>query len=172
MLSHSTMRSASTLKVNDWDLASVAGLPGGGVLDLKALQLPAMSMRVRVGRNLQDFPLPGAMSKEDRIAMEDKLSQAFQSMQSHPSLKGSYLSLTPGHPAFVPKVVYNRLVKDHIMFKDMAADSYLVSAGIASHWPYGRGAYVSDDKRFIIWVGEEDHLRIMTMQKGTATVFM
>ena len=53
------------------------------------------------------------------------------------------------------------------MFKDMAADSYLTSAGIAAHWPHGRGCYISADKGFIIWVGEEDHLRIMCMKKGT-----
>jgi protein-arginine kinase len=53
------------------------------------------------------------------------------------------------------------------MFKDMSADSYLVTAGIAADWPNGRGCYVSADKEFIIWVGEEDHLRIMCMKKGT-----
>jgi protein-arginine kinase len=53
------------------------------------------------------------------------------------------------------------------MFKDMSADHYLVTAGIASHWPFGRGCYVSEDREFIIWVGEEDHLRIMCMKKGT-----
>lgn len=53
------------------------------------------------------------------------------------------------------------------MFKDMADDRYLNSAGISSHWPHGRGCYVSDDKEFIVWVGEEDHLRIMCMKKGT-----
>ena len=49
----------------------------------------------------------------------------------------------------------------------MAADTYLASAGIASDWPFGRGCYVSADKGFIVWVGEEDHLRIMCMKKGT-----
>jgi len=53
------------------------------------------------------------------------------------------------------------------MFKDMAADSYLTAAGIASDWPHGRGCYVSEDREFIIWLGEEDHLRIMCMKKGT-----
>ena len=52
------------------------------------------------------------------------------------------------------------------MFKDMSSDSYLKSAGIANHWPFGRGCYVSKDRQFIIWVGEEDHLRIMCMKKG------
>merc|ERR1711871_1220382 len=34
------------------------------------------------------------------------------------------------------------------MFKDMSADSYLLSAGIAGDWPYGRGCYVSENKGF------------------------
>ena len=53
------------------------------------------------------------------------------------------------------------------MFKDMSEDTYLLAAGIAQDWPHGRGCYISEDKGFIIWVGEEDHLRIMAMQKGT-----
>ena len=52
------------------------------------------------------------------------------------------------------------------MFKDMAADPYLASAGIASDWPCGRGCYQSSDGGFIIWFGEEDQLRIMCMAKG------
>ena len=31
----------------------------------------------------------------------------------------------------------------------------------------GRGCYVSGDREFIIWVGEEDHLRIMCMKKAS-----
>jgi len=48
----------------------------------------------------------------------------------------------------------------------MSADSFLLAAGIAGDWPNGRGCYHSEDKQFIIWVGEEDHLRIMCMKKG------
>ena len=52
------------------------------------------------------------------------------------------------------------------MFKDMAADTYLASAGIADDWPYGRGCWQSDDKQCIVWFGEEDQLRIISMEKG------
>merc|ERR1712139_393854 len=52
------------------------------------------------------------------------------------------------------------------MFKDMAADTYLASAGIANDWPYGRGCWQSEDKKKIVWFGEEDQLRIMVMKKG------
>jgi creatine kinase len=52
------------------------------------------------------------------------------------------------------------------MFKDMSGDRYLNVAGISADWPYGRGMYVSEDEDFLVWVGEEDHLRIMAMQQG------
>eukprot|EP01052_Picozoa_sp_SAG31_P020967 SAG31_NODE_1599_length_7797_cov_10.971291_3_plen_98_part_00 len=63
--------------------------------------------------------------------------------------------------------LYEALLEAHIMFKDMSADPYLAAAGIAADFPHGRGCYISDDKGFAIWVGEEDHLRIMCMKVGT-----
>jgi hypothetical protein len=56
--------------------AQVEGLPEGGALDLEALGLPALSMRVRVGRNLAAFPLPGAMTKEQRCELENAMLAA------------------------------------------------------------------------------------------------
>jgi creatine kinase len=153
--------------VNDWSLEGVEGLPEGGVLDIAALGLPELSMRVRVGRNLKAFPLPGAMTKEDRCNMENFMLKAFEKLIEMPEYGGKYCSFTPGHPNFVDEAEYQALVDAHIAFKDMSADTYLLSAGIAKDWPHGRGVYVSEDKGFIIWCGEEDHLRIMCMEKGT-----
>jgi protein-arginine kinase len=124
-------------------------------------------MRVRTGRNLKAFPLPGGMSKQDRCDMENVMVDAFSSLIKDPAYGGRYVSLTPGHRCEISEDEYKDLVKAHIMFKDMADDPYLASAGIASDWPYGRGCYISEDKQFIVWVGEEDHLRIMCMKKGT-----
>eukprot|EP00730_Choanoeca_flexa_P007626 TRINITY_DN12361_c0_g1_i1.p1 TRINITY_DN12361_c0_g1~~TRINITY_DN12361_c0_g1_i1.p1 ORF type:complete len:740 (+),score=202.17 TRINITY_DN12361_c0_g1_i1:50-2269(+) len=158
---------AEATHTNNWDLSGVEGLPEDGKLDLEALGLPPLSMRVRVGRNLADFSLPGAMTKDDRINLEKKMCQAFDQLKAMPEYGGGYNSLTPDHPDHITDEQYQQLVKQHIMFKDMAADPYLASAGIASDWPYGRGCYVSEDRGFVIWVGEEDHLRIMCMKKGT-----
>merc|ERR1711871_1772161 len=153
--------------INDWSLEGVEGLPEGGILDISKLGLPELSMRVRVGRNLKAFPLPGAMTQEDRCNMENFMLKAFEKLFAMPEYGGKYCSFTPGHPNFVDEAEYQALVDAHIAFKDMSADSYLLAAGIAQHWPYGRGVYISEDKGFIIWVGEEDHLRIMCMEKGT-----
>jgi len=154
-------------QVNDWSLKGVEGLPADGKLDLAKLGLGETSMRVRVGRNLRAFPLPGAMTKEDRTKLENVMLGAFELLIADPHYGGRYVSLTPGHSHHISEEEYKQLVDDHIMFKDMAEDKYLRSAGIASNWPFGRGCYISADKGFIVWVGEEDHLRIMCMKKGT-----
>lgn len=33
-------------------------------------------------------------------------------------------------------------------------------------WPEGRGIFHNDNKTFLVWVNEEDQLRIISMQQG------
>lgn len=107
------------------------------------------------------------MNKDDRVAMERDMEKVFEKLFKDPKFGGNYYSLTPGSKFKINDQKYNELVKAHLMFKDMSKDSFLLSAGISRDWPHGRGCYVSEDRGFIIWVGEEDHLRIMCMKKGT-----
>ena len=43
---------------------------------------------------------------------------------------------------------------------------FLKAAGGYNDWPTGRGIYFNEEKNFLVWVNEEDHLRIISMQKG------
>lgn len=156
--------STASKHANSWDLTAVDGLPADGLLDLEKLGVPALSMRVRVGRNLNGFPLPGAMTHADRVQLEKKMCAAFDKLRAMPEYGGRYHSLTEGHPDKVGNDEYDQLVAEHVMFKDMSDDPYLAASGISGGWPSGRGCYVSEDRGFIIWVGEEDHLRIMCME--------
>ena len=139
--------------------------------DLKECGIERVSMRVRVGRNLEDFCLPASMTKEIRIEFEKKMIKVFDALSA--KYGGKYYSLSPDFGENEPNVhlisddEYKSLVDNHIMFKDMSADPYLNSAGISRDWPFGRGCWQSEDKMRIIWVGEEDHLRIMSMKEGT-----
>mmetsp|Transcript_63001 Transcript_63001/g.74522 ORF Transcript_63001/g.74522 Transcript_63001/m.74522 type:complete len:388 (-) Transcript_63001:258-1421(-) len=139
--------------------------------DVTKLGQEELSMRVRVGRNLKGFNLPGKMSKSERIQFEMKLLPAFDQLKE--KYGGKVHSLTPDfmdngeNPNLISQEEYEELVKAHVMFKDMAADPYLNTAGISNDWPYGRGCWQSDDKMRIIWFGEEDQLRIMCMKKGS-----
>ncbi len=112
------------------------------------------------------------MTKVDRIRFEQKMLSAFRVLIENKAYGGAVFSLTPHadwaevgdsrvNPNLISAAKYNELVRAHVMFKDMAADPYLASAGIASDWPCGRGCYQSADGGFIIWFGEEDQLRIM-----------
>jgi len=146
---------------HDWDT-------GASPCDLGAIdaRLKDVSMRVRVARNVGSFPLPGAMNKEQRVALEKLAAQAFARLSEDLAFGGSYFSITPGAANEIDAAEYDRRVKAHQMFKDMSADRYLNVAGISADWPHGRGMYVSGAEDFLVWVGEEDHLRIMAMQHG------
>ena len=40
------------------------------------------------------------------------------------------------------------------------------AANASRHWPTGRGIFHNKEKTFLVWVGEEDHLRIISMAMG------
>ena len=162
---------ADSKHVTDWDISNVGE---AGVLDVTKLGLEELSMRVRVGRNLKSFNLPGLMDQAERIKFEKTLQPAFDKLKE--AMGGTVYSLSPdwnigeekeANPNLITEEKYNELVAAHVMFKDMDADSFLKSAGISSDWPYGRGCWQSEDKECIVWFGEEDQLRIMSMKKGT-----
>ena len=44
--------------------------------------------------------------------------------------------------------------------------SNLIVGGMEEDWPDNRGIFVSDDEQFLVWVNEEDQLRIISMRKG------
>ena len=37
---------------------------------------------------------------------------------------------------------------------------------MARDWPDARGIFHNDRKNFLVWVNEEDHTRVISMQKG------
>merc|ERR1711878_32198 len=60
--------------------------------------------------------------------------------------------------------VRQQLVDDHFLF--MSGDPNLKVAGMERDWPEGRGIFHNAAKTFLVWVNEEDQLRIISMQKG------
>ena len=45
-------------------------------------------------------------------------------------------------------------------------DRFLKACNLNRDWPSGRGIFHNDDKTFLVWVNEEDQLRIISMQPG------
>ena len=59
----------------------------------------------------------------------------------------------------------NQLIADHFLFKE--GDRFLEACGVNRNWPDNRGIYHNDAKTFLVWVNEEDQLRVISMQKGS-----
>ena len=58
-----------------------------------------------------------------------------------------------------------QLIDDHFLF-DKPVSPLLLASGMARDWPDARGIWHNDKKNFLIWVNEEDHTRVISMQKG------
>ncbi|XP_046345804.2 taurocyamine kinase-like [Haliotis rufescens] len=116
-----------------------------------------VSTRIRVGRSHKEYAFPPVLTKEDRESMEKKCQEVLGSLEGQ--LKGSY------HPLEgMTSEMQDQLTKDHFLFNDH--DRFLKAARGYDDWPTGRGIYFNDEKTFLVWVNEEDHLRIISMQKG------
>ncbi|KAI8509426.1 hypothetical protein Bbelb_132740 [Branchiostoma belcheri] len=92
---------------------------------------------------------PSGISRENRLEVESVLMTVLDDLED--DLGGKY------YP-------YESLTSPE---KDkLDSDKYQTAAGISRHWPEGRGIFYNKAKTFLVWVNEEDHLRIISMQKG------
>jgi len=116
-----------------------------------------LSTRIRVGRNVDNMPLGPAISDEQRKQIEENIVDALSLLNGE--LEGSYFPLLG-----MDKKTQDMLIKDHFLFKE--GDRFLADAGLNRDWPNSRGIYHNINKTFLVWVNEEDQLRIISMQKG------
>lgn len=116
------------------------------------------STRIRVARNLADYPLGTSCTAAQRLEIESKIVAGLSSLTGE--LKGKYYSL-----ATMSEADKKQLIADHFLFK--GGDKYLESSGLEREWPEARGIFHNDAKTFLVWVNEEDQLRIISMQNGS-----
>ena len=116
-----------------------------------------ISTRIRVGRNLANYPLGTAISKTQRDEVENRVVNALSTLND--DLEGQYYPLYN-----MDDKIRERLINDHFLFKN--GDRFLESAGLNRDWPTGRGIFHNQAKTFLVWINEEDQLRIISMQKG------
>merc|ERR1719197_1757647 len=85
-------------------------------------------------------------------------------------LRGDYYPLAGSttyaeKPNGIDKETEQRLVKDHFLFQE-PDEPMLLSWRMERDWPHARGIYHNEAKTALVWVNEEDHLRIISMEKG------
>jgi len=122
--------------------------------------------RVRTGRSIRGFKLPPQINFEDRRKLEALVVKALCSMEG--DLKGDYFPLH-GSRSYAAKPDGMTHKKEEELrscgnlFQEPDS-TLLLASGMARCWPDGRGVFHNDDSNLFIWVGEEDHMRIVSMQ--------
>jgi len=116
-----------------------------------------ISTRIRIGRSIKGYPFNPCMDQMDYLSIEENAKNTLATLTG--DLKGSFYPLTQ-----MAEDVKTRLIEDHFLFKE--GDRFLHAAKACRFWPEGRAIFHNDEKTFLVWVNEEDHLRIISMQKG------
>jgi len=131
-----------------------------------------LTSRVRTGRSIRGFKLPPLIGFEERRQLEALCVKALLNMSG--DLKGDYYPLSGSH-SYSPKPdgmthekEANRRSRGN-MFQEPDS-TLLLASGMGRHWPDGRGVFHNDQKNLFVWVGEEDHLRIVSMQGSRTEV--
>ncbi|XP_015416683.1 PREDICTED: creatine kinase M-type [Myotis davidii] len=148
-------------------------LKGGDDLDPNYV----LSSRVRTGRSIKGYTLPPHCSRGERRAVEKLSVEALNSLTGE--FKGKYYPLKS-----MTEQEQQQLIDDHFLF-DKPVSPLLLASDISRPgsamvlaesgaemspcdgevlWP--RDRMHNDNKSFLVWVNEEDHLRVISMEKG------
>ena len=133
-------------QVNDMDALKL----GNDTIPLEEQPL-IVNRRLEVSRNI-GYPLLPNLPYEDKREIERKVQVTLQAISS--KYGGLYYPLAdlPVH------------IKSALQFRDLLPDKGDRScemAGINRDWPSGRGVYCNEDFSLVIWVNQQDHLKII-----------
>merc|ERR1711937_380119 len=125
-----------------------------------------LTTRVRTGRSVKGFKLPPTISFEKRRELEALCVKGLLSMEG--DLKGDYYPLHGSRsyepkPNGMPEEKEEELRKVGNLFQEPDS-TLLLASGMGRHWPDARGIFHNDAKNLFVWLNEEDHLRIVSMQ--------
>ena len=118
-----------------------------------------VSTRIRAGRSINTLALPPATDRKQRRTVERLLSSALASMPG--ALAGKYYPL-----GGMTKAEEDLLQAEGFLFQKPTPNNVLANCGAARDWPDARGIFHNQDKTFLVWINEEDHMRCISMQNG------
>ncbi|XP_076030822.1 arginine kinase-like [Oratosquilla oratoria] len=116
-----------------------------------------VSTRVRCARSIEGYPFNPLLTSEHYAELEEDITRALGSLDE--DLNGQYTPINRLSPE-----EQEDLLERHLLFKQ--GDRFLQAAGACRYWPDGRGIFLNDDSTLVVWVNEEDHMRIISMEPG------
>lgn len=108
-----------------------------------------ISTRIRLARNLKDYPFPCKMTKEQKKKVAEIVKEAIMKELPLQSLKFQYIDMAEKSQVFAVS-----LVEQHLVSPEFIAERE------------GKGLLLNEDDSISIMVNEEDHLRIQVMKQG------
>ena len=125
-----------------------------------------LTTRCRTGRSVRGFPLPPSISFQQRRDLESIVVQGLNKLEGE--LKGEYFGLHGSKSMCdraMDKEKEEQLRKNGNLFQEPDS-TLLLSSGCGREWPDARGIFHNEAENFFVWVSEEDHMRIISMEKG------
>jgi creatine kinase len=142
-----------------------------------------ISTRIRVARSIGGYRFPSSMSRSDRREVMRLVGRCVSEARGPVLSNGSYV------PLLSMTIERNLdLIRRHVLFDN--PNEWTIASGLGRDWPDGRAVYANvpdlanDDvgtgggagpgsggggmsmPDFMIWVNEEDHLRMMCLRSG------
>eukprot|EP00930_Biecheleria_cincta_P045992 TRINITY_DN3170_c0_g1_i2.p1 TRINITY_DN3170_c0_g1~~TRINITY_DN3170_c0_g1_i2.p1 ORF type:complete len:2091 (-),score=594.53 TRINITY_DN3170_c0_g1_i2:131-6403(-) len=126
------------------------------------------SVKVRAVRNIKGFRFIPAMSRQERSEVESLMAKAMRGLA--PAVKGVYLPLkfsrSYAHRAGGMDDFEQRRLKQHgLLFGAPLSDS-VPASGSCRGWPNGRGIFMESERSLAVWVNQQEHVTMVTIQPG------
>lgn len=123
-----------------------------------------LTTRCRTGRSVRGLPLPPSCTFEQRRELERCIVNGLGKLEGE--LKGQYFGLYGSQSnTAMDKEKEEKLRNNGNLFQEPDS-TLLLSSGCGRHWPDARGIFHNDAENFFVWVNEEDHMRIVSTEKG------
>lgn len=127
-----------------------------------------LTCRVRSGRSIRGYRLSPAIPFDDRRLVEKTIVNSLSKLSG--DLEGDYFPLK-GSYSYISKPngmsveMETELRFRGMLFQDTNSPLHSSSA-IYRDWPDARGIYHNKNKNAFVWVNEEDHVRVISMEEG------
>jgi len=133
---------------------------------------------MRLARNLEGTPLCPAMSRDERISIMETIEEILMDFDDkNKQFRGKFYrleevaKLKSDHDKY-PDAGGSRTKQQLKPFLFVEMDKHLDAAGFNNDWPSGRAVFISNDEKFVIFVNEEDQLRMYCTDQGCPLVEM
>lgn len=108
-----------------------------------------ISSRIRLARNLRDYPFPHLLNLQQKNEIANKVKEALENSNSYIAKSFNFINM-----ARLSAIEASSLVERHLISPAFAKDRA------------GKYLLITDDETISIMINEEDHLRIQVLSEG------